>query len=634
MNGTYYNGLENCPVKIYEDFIDASKEVAARIVELIQEKESVVLGLCAGSSPSAIYAELVRYHKESGLSFKNVTAFLIDEYYPLPADSDQGKRSELNEKLFDHVDIPESQIFSLSGGATKEDADAACVAYDYKIKEAGGIDFFLLGIGGTGHIGANEPGTHMESRTRRVPVDRVTRISAASDFKGEAYVPRFALTMGISTIMEAREVVLLAFGEGKSGNVQKMVEGPVTQALPASVIQTHPEATVIVDSAAASDLARIKNPWLYIDVDWSDKALVKKALVWLCQQVNKPILKLTDRDYMDNGMGELITLHGSAYAVNIDLFNVIQHTITGWPGGKPHVSDENRPERAEPAQKRVVVFSPHPDDDVISMGGTLQRLVDHQHEVHVAYQTNGNLAVADEKVIEILDMLRTLQTDFNGVEFSAERLDKIEEFLTHRNPLEADIEDVQTIKALIRKVETISACRYVGIPHEQNHHLDLPFYHTGTVQKKPLSQADIDITKAFLQKIKPHQIFAAGDLSDPHGTHRVCLNAVFAALDQLEGEEWLKDCRVWLYRGAWAEWPVDEADMAVPISPEELLKKRVSIFKHISQKDGAVFPGSDAREFWQRAEDRNHGTADLYNRLGFAEYEAIELFVRYDGHLK
>lgn len=631
MNGTYYKGLENCPVQVYDDYADASLHAAARIAELVREKKDLVLGLCAGSTPSAVYSELVRLHREEQLSFKSVTVFLIDEYYPLPVESIQGKRYELYEKLFDHIDIPEDQINSLPGSVDSSKVDEACRNYDALIAEVGGIDFMLLGIGSTGHIGANEPGTHFEDRTRRVPLDRVTRISAASEFKGEQNVPRFALTMGLATIMSAKEVLLLAFGEGKASIVRSMIEGEVTKALPASVIQTHPQGTVILDTAAASLLARIKNPWLHSECDWQDEALVRKAVVWLCETTKKPILKLTDRDYMDNGMGDLITLYGSAYTLNIDLFNKIQNTITGWPGGKPGVSDERRPERALPAKKRVVVFSPHPDDDVISMGGTLIRLVDHGHEVHVAYQTNGNLAVADGKVIEIVDLLRTLKNDFGGVKaIDDERLEKMESFLSNRDPLAADSEDVQLIKGLVRKVETMTACRYVGIPHERNHHLDLPFYHTGSVLKKPLSQDDIDIVKNFLQELKPHQIFAAGDLSDPHGTHRVCLNAIFAALDQLRGEEWLKECRVWLYRGAWAEWPVDEAHMAVPISPEELMRKRISIYKHVSQKDGAVFPGSDAREFWQRAEDRNRGTAETYNRLGFAEYEAIELFVRYD----
>ncbi len=628
MESTTQRGHENCIVHISNDFTEGSHTVAQKIISLIRSEKKVVLGLCAGSSPSDIYTELVRLHRSEDLSFQHVTIFLLDEFYPIAQDAIQSKRVELNEKLFDSVDIPKSQIFSLNGSV--ENPIAECKGYEVLIKQAGGLDFLIVGVGATGHIGANEPGTHFSSRTRRVPLDRVTRIDAASEFKGEQFVPSSALTMGLGTIMEAREIALLAFGEGKADLVKQIAEGPVTTSLPATVLQNHPNMSFIVDRDSGSKLTRMRCPWIKEVCDWSDKHFVKKAVIWLARHTKKSILKLTNRDYMDNGMADLINIYGSAYSLNIELFNDIQSTITGWPGGKPNVSDERRPERAEPAHKRVVVFSPHPDDDVISMGGTLQRLVDHKHEVHVAYQTNGNVAVADDKVQDIVDLLRSLN-DESKVPLSVDReqLASIENSLDSKDPLVSDTIEVQYLKGLIRKVETISACRFVGIPLEHNHHLDLPFYHTGEVRKKPLSQDDIDIVKEFLREIQPHQIFAAGDLSDPHGTHRVCLNATFEALEQMKGEPWLDHCRVWLYRGAWAEWPISEADMAVPISPEELMKKRISIFRHGSQKDGIVFPGADSREFWQRAEARNRGTATKYNELGFAEYEAIELFVRY-----
>jgi glucosamine-6-phosphate deaminase len=628
MNSSTLGGQENCPVQIYDNFVDGSISVAKRVAEIIKSKEKVVLGLCSGSSPSDIYTELLRLHRDEELSFKNVTIFILDEFYPIAQSAIQSKYAEISEKLLNHIDIEEKNIYSLNGST--KDPTIECKEYELSIKKAGGMDFLIVGVGATGHIGANEPGTHFSSRTRRVPLDSVTRIDAASHFKGEQFVPSSALTMGLGTIMEAKEVVLLAFGEGKSTLVREIAEGEVTPSLPATVLQNHPNMIFVVDKDSASKLTRIRSPWVKEVCDWSDDEFVKKAVIWLARHTKKSILKLTNRDYMDNGMADLLNIYDSAYSINIKLFNTIQSTITGWPGGKPNVSDEGRPERAEPALKRVVVFSPHPDDDVISMGGTLQRLVDHGHEVHVAYQTNGNVAVADDKVQDIVDLLRSLNDD-NKIPLSVDRdrLKEIEESLNLKDPLAADINEVQFLKGLIRKVETISACRFVGIPIERNHHLDLPFYHTGEVRKKPLSQDDINIVIDFLQKVKPHQIFAAGDLSDPHGTHRVCLNAIFEAFKQLRGEPWLKNCRVWLYRGAWAEWPIAEADMAVPISPEELMKKRISIFRHGSQKDGIVFPGSDSREFWQRAEARNRGTAEKYNELGFAEYEAIELFVRY-----
>ena len=623
-------GKEKLPTTVFEDDVTASKVVADEIVALINRKEDAVLGLCAGSTPKKVYKNLIETFKEKKVSFAKVRVFLLDEYYPINLDDSESKWSDLKSSLFDHIDITFDNIYHFDGTLPNSQIKQHCTEYDKKISSFGGFDFLLLGIGATAHIAANEPGTPFSSKSRKVPLDKVTRIGAASHFRKEERVPRFALTIGLSTIMLAKRVALLAFGEGKAKVVKKMIEEEATPLVPASIIQKIDNAHVYLDTGASSELGRVKNPWLYEECNWYDERFVRKAVIWLCERVDKPILKLTNRDYMDNGMGDLIAVYGSAYSVNIKIFNEIQAIITGWPGGKPYEDSSKRPERDLPYPKKVLVFSPHPDDDVISMGGTLIRLVDQGHEVHVAYQTNGNVAVADDKVQDLVDLLRILNNEAKDIiSITGHRLDDIESFLSSKDLLDVDINEVQYIKGLIRKVETMSACRYVGIPLERNHHLDLPFYHTGAIKKKPLSQDDIDIVKNLLQEIKPHQIFAAGDLSDPHGTHRVCLDAIFAALDQLKGEEWLEDCRVWLYRGAWAEWPVDEADMAVPISPEELMRKRISIFKHGSQKDGIVFPGSDSREFWQRAEDRNRGTAQLFDKLGFAEYEAIELFVRY-----
>lgn len=627
--------FEKVPTTVYPDAAQASKAVANEIAELIKSKaaihEDCVLGLATGSTPLNLYKELIRLHQEEGLSFANVVTFNLDEYYPVEPTALQSYVRFMHENLFDHIDIPKSQIHIPDGTLPKGDIPAFCNRYEKKIASFGGIDLQILGIGRSGHIGFNEPGSGVNSVTRLISLDFMTVLDAASEFFGEENVPKNAITMGIKTILSAKRIILMSWGEGKSKIIQKAVETPINDGVPATYLQSHPNCNFILDEAAASGLTRIKTPWLVDACKW-DEALIKKAVIWLSTKLQKPILKLTNRDYAEYGMGDIITEHGNAYNINIEVFNKLQHTITGWPGGKPKADDTHRPERAEPAQKRVIIFSPHPDDDVISMGGTFIRLVDQGHEVHVAYQTSGNIAVFDEDVIRFTDFIRDFHDTFKLDKDKANKMyHEIQDQLHSKKPGQVDTREVQMIKGLIRRAEAKAGCRYVGISDDHAHFLDLPFYETGLVKKKPLGPEDIKITKDLLNTIKPHQVYAAGDLSDPHGTHRVCLQAVFQSLEELKKEnvDWVKDCWLWLYRGAWQEWEMENIDMAIPISPEELMRKRKAIFKHQSQKDRPLFPGSDAREFWQRAEDRNRGTAMAYNQLGLAEYEAIEAFKRY-----
>ncbi|MCW9707595.1 glucosamine-6-phosphate deaminase [Fodinibius salsisoli] len=632
---TYY---ENIPTNIYQDASTASKEVAEEIAQLIRSRDEAnkktVLGLATGSTPTGVYKELVRMHKEGALSFKNVITFNLDEYFPMEPHSLQSYVRFMNEHLFDHIDIPEDQVHIPDGTLDRDEVAEYCQQYEQKIQEAGGLDIQLLGIGRTGHIGFNEPGSRPNSRTRLITLDRITRKDAASDFFGEEHVPRRAITMGVGTILDADKVILMAWGEGKAPIIKEAVEGSIREQIPATYLQEHQNAQVILDEAAAEKLTRQKTPWILTTCDWDDK-LMRRAVVWLCQEVEKPVLKLTDEDYNEHGMGDLLTQHGPAYDINIKIFNELQHTITGWPGGKPNADDTHRPERATPFPKRAVVFSPHPDDDVISMGGTLIRLVEHGHEVHVAYQTSGNIAVFDADVVRFMDFVSDYNDMFDmGQEEADQMLSNIKTFLEEKQPAQVDSDEIKHIKGLIRRGEAKAAGRYCGIPEDQLHFMDMPFYETGRVKKKPLSQEDVDITVDLLREVKPHQVYAAGDLSDPHGTHRVCLEAIFKALEECKDDDWIDDCKVWLYRGAWQEWDVNEIEMAVPLSPEELTKKRKAIFKHQSQKDRPLFPGADPREFWQRSEERNRGTAQLYDALGFAEYEAIEGFVEYKGRQK
>ncbi|MDR0428306.1 MAG: glucosamine-6-phosphate deaminase [Dysgonamonadaceae bacterium] len=624
---------EKIPVSIFTDADIASELVAKQVANLIKEKaktgQMCTLGLVAGSTAVGVYENLVELHKKNGLSFQNVIVFNVNEYYPIEKDSYQSHYRFLHEYLFDEVDILPENIHLIPGDLKKEEIAEFCKSYEEKINDVGGIDLQLLGLDGRGQLGSNEPGSMSNSETRLITMDYSTRMGAASTFFGEENVPNHSITVGLKTIMKAKRIILMAWGEGKAKTIKKITEGTITEMLPASILQNHPHVSLILDTASAAELTRRKTPWLLGSVTWKPK-LIKRAVFWLCEKLDKPILKLTERDYNDNGLGELVSQHGPANKINIKVFNDLQHTITGWPGGKPNADDSTRPERAYPFPKRVIVFSPHPDDDVISMGGTLARLSEHGHEVHAAYQVSGNIAVFDDEVARFLDFVRDIAPLYGFDEQKAQQAyqDTLK-FFKHKKPGEIDLANIAACKSAIRQGEARSACRYLGIPEERTHFLNLPFYETGTVKKKPIGQEDIDIVKNLLQEVKPHQIFAAGDLSDPHGTHRVCYQAILEALEQLKGEEWLNDCHLWLYRGAWQEWDVSEIDMAVPLSPEESRIKRMAIFKHQSQKDRPLFPGTDPREFWQRAEDRNNATAVTFDKLGMAEYQAMELFVRY-----
>ncbi len=628
---------ERIPTRVFSDARQASITVASEIASLIRSRTTTgsrrcVLGLPTGSTPVSVYAELVRLHREEGLSFKNVITFNLDEYYPMNRQALQSYWRFMHEHLFNHIDIPEQNIHIPDGSLPIEKVAAFCEQYQKKIADAGGLDLQLLGIGRTGHIGFNEPGSGRDSQTRLIALDKVTRLDAASDFFGEQDVPRRAITMGVGTILTAKRVILMAFGEGKAAVVAAAVEGPLTDSVAASFLQEHPNAEFILDEAAAAKLTRFAAPWLVGPVDWN-KSAIRKASIWLARQCEKPILKLTEEDYNEAGLQDFVAERGPAYDINIEVFRGLSETITGWPGGKPvdrkRPGDINRPVDAI-FPKRVLIFSPHPDDDVISMGGTLIRLADQGHEVHVAYQTSGSIAVFDTDAIRFAHFASDVMRLFSPEAKAGENIGRrVEDSIHGKEHGQADVPEVQQIKALIRRSEAKAAGRACGIPDDRLHFLDMPFYETGAIRKKPIGEADIKIVQNLLEELKPHQIYAAGDLSDPHGTHRVCLAAVLAAVDRLKNRSWFTDTEIWLYRGAWEEWAPEQIEMAVPLSPQELLRKRLAIFKHQSQKDKAMFPGIDEREFWQRAEDRNRATASLYNQLGLAEYEAIEGFVRW-----
>lgn len=625
--------FERIPTTIFDDSEKASKAVALEIAALIRQKakenKPAVLGLATGSSPKKVYQELIRMHKEEGLSFKNVITFNLDEYHPMEPDSVQSYVRFMKEQLFDHIDIPVTNYHLPDGTLPIEKIPEFCKDYEDKIEKLGGLDFHLLGIGRNGHIGFNEPGSLINSKTRLMTLDINTKIDAAVDFGGLAKVPKKAITLGIDKIMQAKRIVLLAWGEHKAESVARAVEGQVTSDIPASYLQQHTNATFILDETAAALLTRIKTPWLVDSVTW-DRKMIKKAVTHLSLHLEKPVLKLTNKDYNENGLSDLLSLYGQAYEINIEVFNYLQHTISGWPGGKPNADDTNRPERAFPAKKKVIIFSPHPDDDIISMGGTFQRLQDQGHEVHVAYQTTGNIAVADDEALRFAEFVVDFNEKFESANTKANKIYKdAVRFLKNKKDSELDIDAVRQIKGLIRKGEAKNTCRFVGIKKENAHFLEMPFYETGTIRKKPLAEVDIQLIIDLIETVQPHQIYAAGDLADPHGTHKVCLDAIFEAISRIKYREYMKNCWVWLYKGAWAEWDIDQIEMAVPMSPDQVFKKRMGIFKHQSQKDGVVFQGDDSREFWQRAEDRNRGTAQIYNKLGLAEYEAMEAFVRW-----
>lgn len=609
----------------YSSAETASKIVAEEIAALIRKKneqgEQCVLGLATGSSPIGVYRELVRMHQEEGLSFQNVITFNLDEYYPIAKEHVQSYWYFMHEHLFDHIDIPAANIHIPDGTIPEEKVYDFCQDYEMAIQNAGGIDLQILGIGRTGHIGFNEPGSGLTSPTRMVTLDSLTIADAAGDFYSEENVPRKAITMGVGTIMQSRRIVLMAWGEKKASIVQEAIEGPVVDAVPATYLQQHNNTEIILDKEAAEDLNRFKSPWLVRDVQWNDR-LIRKATLWLCGKLEKPILKLTNRDYNDNSLGDMVVSHGPAYDINLKVFNMLQKSITGWPGGKPNADDSHRPERAKPYPKRVLVFSPHPDDDMLAMGGTINRLVEQGHEVFVAYQTSGNIAVADDVVQRFLHFAESISQN-HSID-----LPGIRQKISQKQAGDIDAPEVRQLKTYIRESEAISSCRFLGIPDEQIRFLRMPFYETGTIKKASLGKEDISRIVEVMREIKPHQIYAAGDLTDPHGTHRKCFDGIVKALDEVKADSWLTDCRMWMYHGTWKEWDVAEVDMAVPVSPEELKKKRAAIFRHSSQKE-VMFPGADDMEIWRFAIERNRETAIKYDKLGMAEYEAIELFVEY-----
>jgi len=609
----------------YDNVAEASALVAQEIANGIRncKSEFYVLGLATGSSPIGVYKELVRLHKEENLTFKNVVTFNLDEYFGLKIEDKNSYHSFMHTHLFDHINLPKDQIYIPDGSLSEKEVSAYCLSYEEKIESFGGIDFQLLGIGRTAHIGFNEPGSHINSITRMIALDPITREDAASDFNGLNFVPTKAITMGIGSILNAKRIVLLGWGHKKAAVLALTIEKEITNTYPATFLQNHPNCTFILDAEASAELSKHKTPWLVKECDWTER-LIKKAIVWLSNQAQKPILKLTNRDYNEHGLSSLVASQGLPYELNIWMFNQLQHTITGWPGGKPNTDDKNRPERSSPAKKRVLIFSPHPDDDVISMGGTFARLIEQGHEVHVAYQTSGNIAVSDEEALKFIEVA---ENSFLKDKTTLDHLQSVKQDInSNENTL---LKEVLRIKGAVRKSECIAAGRFLKLPTKQLHFLNLPFYETGKIIKNEPSATDYKITQELIDKIQPHQIFAAGDLADPHGTHKTCLNIIFKVLDDLKVKKYMDACRVWLYRSAWQAWDIEDIEMAVPLSPDQVIQKRNAILFHQSQKDKVMFQGKDNREFWVRAEQRNQTTAELYNHLGMAEYEAIEAFKQY-----
>ncbi len=614
------HSYEKIPTELFEESRDASIRIADKIIEAIKEHkgDKFKLGLTTGSSPISLYNELIRRNKAGDVSFADVEIFSIDEYYPIEANQTQRRNHRLHEEFINQVDAKEENIYIPDGTVKKSEITEYCAEFNKKIS---GLDLLVIGIGTEGQIGFNEAGSSEKSRTRTVLLSHKSRKVQAKNFNGNIdATPRAAITIGIATMMSAKQIILMAWGEDKANAVHNIVEGIPSSLCPASFLQKHENISFYADDNAGSLLSRVVAPWLVGPCDWTPK-FTRKAVVWLCEQVHKPILKLTYQDYIEHSLGGLLEQKGPYDKINIDVFNDLQHTITGWPGGKPNADDSTRSVSSTPFPKKVVVFSPHPDDDVISMGGTFIRLVEQGHDVHVAYETSGNVAVHDDVVLQHMDTAHELGF--------ADEFDRVKKIIESKRPGEPEPRELLNLKAAIRRAEARAAVRSFGLNDNTNaHFLNLPFYETGGIKKGKRTQADIDIIIDLLQKVQPHQIYVAGDLADPHGTHRVCTEAVLEALNQLEGEEWLKNCHVWLYRGAWMEWELGKVDMAVPLSPDELIKKRHAIYRHLSQKDIVPFPGDDSREFWQRAEERTQNTARLYNELGMAEYQAIEVFVK------
>ena len=629
------DSLEKIPVKIFPGSVEGSVFVADQIAQLIKEKEArgkkCVIGLATGSTPKTLYAELVRMHKEEGLSFKNVITFNLDQYYPMDKDALQSYHYFMRKNLFEQTDIIPSNYHLPDGMIPKDEVKEHCLAYEKQIEEAGGLDLQILGIGINGHIGFNEPGSGIYTKTRLITLDNSTRIANAYEFGNMSQVPRMAITMGINTILKSKKIILMAWGQVKSPVIQKAVEEDDTEDIPASLLQNHDDCVFVIDESAATELTRFKSPWLTGECTWS-KAMMKRAVVNLSLKLGKPILSLTNNDYNDNGLGDLLVEKGDAYETNLQVFYLLRDSITGWPGGKPTDQRTSHPERHEPFPKKVLLFSPHPDDDIISMGGTFMRLHDQGHQVHVAYQTSGNIAVTDEFVTRFIDFAVGFENMFDIDETKSRKiLDDATAFLKVKKSSEKDTDDIRSIKGLIRRCEAKATCKYVGLNEEHIHFMNLRFYETGTIEKKPVSPQDIEQTVALLNTIQPQQIYCAGDFADPHGTHKVCFDIVMQALQEIRrtGAGWVNECWLWLYKGAWQEWDIPEIDMAIPMSPDQVVKKRHGIFIHQSQKDSIPFQGTDDREFWQRAEERNANTAKLYARLGLTQYAAMEAFVKW-----
>ena len=610
------SSLERIRTIIVADHDELGRRVAARVAEVIREKTAAgthpVLGLATGSTPVGVYRELIRMHRDEGLSFAEVVTFNLDEYYPMDPGSMHSYHRFMWENLFSQLDIRRENIHIPRGDLPRAQADEECRRYEEAIREAGGVDLQLLGIGRTGHIGFNEPGSGLESRTRLITLDLVTRKDGAADFFGEENVPREAVTMGVATILEAREILILATGEHKAHIVRRAVEGEVDHEVAATFLQRHPSTTFYLDHAAGAYLTRVATPWVVGSVEWTTPLAVR-AVTWLSRQTQKGILKLTQRDYAEHRLSSLVAAHGTPGALNGLVFNALGAKIRG---------------RSKLARgRRIVCFSPHPDDDVISMGGILRKLVENDNAITVAYMTSGNLAVFDHDVRRHLDFLERVAGERGIAERGVIQLaGRVEEFLAAKRPGDVDIEEVRDIKRMIRESEAVAGLRTLGLEEGAARFLDLPFYQTGKVRKDPIGPADVAIVRALLEEMAPHLIFVAGDLSDPHGTHRMCKEAIDGALEEIAAAGGDRP-EVWLYRGAWQEWSVTEATWLVPLSQEELRLKIQAIFKHQSQKDTAPFPGPDEREFWQRVEARNKGTAADLAKLGLAEYFAMEAYV-------
>ena len=616
------HNYEKIWTEVFPEAVPASSAVADIIVSSVNSCEGRLfrLGLTTGATPAPLYEELLRRYRAGEVSFRNVEVVSIDEYYPSSSDSLQSRNHRLHDALLDQVDILPENVHIPDGTVRQEEVSAYCSAFDKMARE---LDLLVIGIGEEGQVGFNEAGSNEKTRTRTVRLSYKSRKRQSRRFGHDlAATPQSAITMGISTMLSAKRIILMAWGEDKANAVKAIVEGEMTTSCPASLLQRHDHINFYVDATAASLLTRVVAPWLVGPCDWTPK-LIRKAVVWLCETVGKPILKLTDPDYLENSLGELLELYGPFDQINIRVFNDLQHTITGWPGDKPNADDSTRPVPALPYRKTVLIFSPHPDDDVISMGGTFLRLTSQGHDVHVAYETSGDVAVHDDVVLQHFDAARQL-----GL---ADRFSEVKALVDSKEPGKPEPRELLELKAAIRRSEARAAVRSFGLDENTNaHFLNLPFYESGGIKKKPRTQADVDIIKELVSRLKPHMIFMAGDLADPHGTHRVCTEAALEAVEQLrtEGNDWLSGTHIWLYRGAWMEWELGRVDMAVPLSPDEVVKKRHAIFRHLSQKDIVPFPGEDPREFWQRAEERTQNTARQYDRLGMAEYQAIEVFLK------